>query len=328
MKKIIALSLSVVILSSSGLFAYAGNTLESASSISENEYVFEATSALTHEEIQEILESNPATVTINEYDAILNHKSTAQMTLASPESSSLAKEVAKKVISFDPREQVYSMATKSDQELLAMGIDEARIKIIRNFSGTDAELRALSAECEVLGTPKYTKNSSGCWAKMTIFFSWDKAPIWQKRDAVVSQASTGFLSVKVADTKANINYLGPSGGTHTVQLDSDDMKKAPFTSNSTSGFHFPIIGTYSTGLITERCYAQSGTATLVFRSTSTNQVELSYGYAHANKDISASIGISFDLKGFDLNPNLALSETHYELLTNPDDSGVCDSYFY
>ncbi|MCI5500212.1 MAG: hypothetical protein MR419_11915 [Clostridiales bacterium] len=121
-----------------------------------------------------MLKNDPNTETSSEYDAILKEKAEAKKVLASKNATASEKIGAKLIEEFDPAAEVYRLQEKTDEELQKMGMSDARIQIIRNFKGTDAELQALSANCSVSGNPKYTKNASGQWAKITFAFSWDK----------------------------------------------------------------------------------------------------------------------------------------------------------
>lgn len=259
---------------------------------------------------------------------ILREKAKAKSILASNNVTTQQKKEAGEILAFDPMSEVYKLQNMTDEELKAFGMDEARIHIIRNFKGTEKELLALGATCSVGGNPKYTKNASGQWAKITFAFSWDKKPIWQKRDALVAQATTGFLVDRVPDIKCNINYADGIGNYYYKYLDADDLISAPFANNSTSGFGFAVMEKHVAGLLETMCFAESGMATIVFRSRDTNQVMLSYGYAHAKKDVSAQLGISFSLSNLSGNLGFAISKEYYDMLPEPVGGCVCDSKFF
>lgn len=293
-----------------------------------DDYIFEPEPTLTHEEIVAFLENSPNTQQSSEYDVLLQEKKQAKKVLASTTTTPSEKLNAKLVLAFNPAKKVYQLQKKTNQELQEMGFSAERIHLIRNFKGTDAELRDLSAVCSVSGNPKYTKNSSGQWAKITFAFSWDKAPLLRYIDAVVAQATPGFLPDKVPDVKCNINYLSPSGTPSYEYFDSSDLKQKSFEIGSPACFSFPVWEERIAGVTRSWCYPQSGMATIVFRSKDTHQVQLSYGYAHATRDISANIGIEFS--GTDPAGSLGfcLSEKHYDMLPAPTGGKVCDSHFF
>lgn len=216
---------------------------------------------------------------------------------------------------------------KTDEELKKLCIDEERIEIIRDFKGTDAELLALGATCSVSGHPTYTKNASGQWAKITFTYSWDKAPIWQMRDALVAQATLPFQRIKVPDVKCTINYVAPSGGIYKKTFNQDDIIGCPFQTSSTTGFAFKVMEKHTVNLVESTCFAQTGSATIVFRSIDSHETTLSYGYAHAKRDVSAQVGISFGQSpagsiGF------SLSDKIYQMLPEPNGGRSCDPHFF
>lgn len=324
MKKIMAIFLCAVMVCSLMPTAFAGE--DASEGARDDGYIFEPEPNLTHEEIVEKLKNDPTTETCSEYDAILQEKAEATKVLASKSASASEKIGAKLVEQFDPTAEVYKLQEKTDKELHEMGYSADRIQMIRNFRGTDAEMQALSANCSVSGYPTYTKNASGQWAKITLAFSWDKAPIWKKRDAAVAQASTGFLTDTVPDTKCNINYKDPFGNVSYEYFDASDLKYKAFNTGNPAGFSFNVMKKCMPGMSEATCFAQSGMATIVFRSKDTHQVQLSYGYAHARKDISADVGISFSSVKPTGSLGFLVSNEYYNML--PNGGRTCPSHFF
>ena len=326
MKKLISTVLTIIMvyLMIPGVAA-SENTLAANQN---SDYIFEPEPTLSHEEIVAFLENSPNTQQSSEYDVILQEKNRAKNILASNSATPSEQFNAKIILSFDPTKKVYQLQKKTDQELREMGMNTERIHLIRNFKGTDAEMQALSAVCSVSGNPKYTKNASGQWAKITFAFSWNKAPFWQKRDALVAQATTGFLPDKVPDVKCNINYISPNGTPSYEYFDSSDLKQKSFQAGNPAGFAFPVWEERIAGVSRAWCYPQSGMATIVFRSKDTHQVQLSYGYAHARRDISANIGIQFSGTSPTGSLNFCLSNQYYEMLPAPTGGKLCNSHFF
>lgn len=248
--------------------------------------------------------------------------------MASGKASPIEIAAAKMTVNYDPAEKIYQLQEKPDKELKEMGLSEKQIQIVRNFEGTDAELRAIAANCSVSGNPKYTKNASGQWAKITFAFSWDKEPVWQMRDALVAQASPGFLpDTKVADIKCNINYKSPTNEVSYEYFTGNDLKLKSFSSGCPAGFSFNVMENRHVGLIDCRCFAQSGMATIVFRSIDTHQVQLSYGYAQATMAVSPSIGISFSDKKPSVGLNFMLS-SGYTMYPKNEGGVACAPHFF
>lgn len=325
MKKFIALCLSLFLMCALFPAAIAAET--TSEETWEGGYVFEPEPDLTNEEIIQMLENDPTTVKSNEYDSILQEKKVAKQVLASQNTTLAEKMEARETLAFDPAEKVYELQEKSDEELRDLCIDNERIQIIRNFKGTDSELLALGATCSVSGHPKYTMNASGQWAKITFTYSWDKAPIWQMRDALVAQATLPFQRIKVPDVTCTINYVSPSGGIYKKSFDQDDIIACPFQDSSTTGFAFKVMEKHTVNLVESTCFAQTGSATLVFRSIDSHDVALSYGYAHAKRNVDASAGITF---GPSPTGKIAfsLSDEYYQMLPEPLGGRLCDSYFF
>ena len=148
------------------------------------------------------------------------------------------------------------------------------------------------------------------------------------RDALVAQATTGFLPDAVPDTKCNINYKSPDGKVSYEYLDASDLKQKAFTAGNPAGFSFKVMEDRQVGLTTARCFAESGMATIVFRSKDMNQVQLSYGYAHAEREISASIGIEFSSGKPTGSLNFFVSKDYYQMLPASTGGRICASHFF
>lgn len=325
MKKFIALCLSLFLMCA--LFPAAMAAEATSEETWEGGYVFEPEPDLTNEEIIQMLENDPTTVKSNEYDSILQEKKVAKQVLASKNTTLAEKMEARETLAFDPAKKIYELQEKSDEELRDLCIDNERIQIIRNFKGTDSELLALGATCSVSGHPKYTKNASGQWAKVTFTYFWDKAPIWQMRDALVAASSDGFLPTSVPDTKCTINYVGPAGGVYTKTLTQSDFLECTYENSTTAGFPFSVKEKHTVNLQESMCFAQTGSATIVFRSIDFHQVGLSYGYAHAKMEISAQIGISFSKEKAG-NLGFNIPTTKYEMLPQPLGGCRCESHYF
>lgn len=314
MKKIIAMFLSVVMMCSLIPTVFA---VEEASEAESKGYIFEPEPNLTHEEIVEMLKNDPNTETSSEYDAILKEKAEAKKVLASKNATASEKIGAKLIEEFDPTAEVYRMQEKTDEELQKMGMSDARIQIIRNFKGTDAELQALSANCSVSGNPKYTKNASGCWSKVTFAFSWSDIPIWQSTDALVARSSTSYYT-RVPDVKCNINYLTGTGSGQRIinkEYDASYLKNNPWSDGNIAGFPFAVRITGVSGVYEGTFYALSGMATIVFLSSNPD-VRLSYAYAQRKLNFDGSLGISFSTAGASGVLDFGLKGMDYSLLPN------------
>lgn len=253
--------------------------------------VFPEEPMLSHEELVEKISADPNTITINEYDLIMQQKQGAAEVLENDSATSEAKAAAASMMELDPVEEIYTLQSQTDSELKSRGINEERIEKIRDFDGSVSATRAVMANLSIDATNKCTKNASGYWAKVAMSFYWDDLPIVQKRDAMVASASTDFMAVRVADVKAHVNYVSsvyPSDK-KTTYFTNSDLTINPFSDGKIAGFGFE----FDDGLYR----SMSGTAVFVFKSLTNNYVSLSYGYAHASAQITASLGIDFTSSG-------------------------------
>ncbi len=322
MKKFLCVTLCLTMIFAISATAFAAYDEPQVSS---EEYIFEPTPDYTDEEISELLKNSPDAVTYSEYDLFLQRQNEAKQVLKSPRSTAAEKVKAEQILSENLYDEVYELQKATDAELQDRGFEPDRINIIRNFNGTSAELQALAAKCTVSGTPKYTNNASGRWAKITFYFQWDKSPIYNSRDAMVAGSSAGFLVQNVVDSKCSINYKGTKNGTtgsYTNTYNYNSLKANPFSGGLIAGFSYPAIENRVISGTDYICYSVSGSAVIVFKSVDTKQVSLSYGNAHAKKSISPNVGISFASSGISGGLGFGLSDG-YDVVAK-----VCNSYTF
>lgn len=97
---------------------------------------------MSKDEFFEYFSSLPGTTTENEYDAFLAEQSQAITRIRNGEAQAGDEELA----AFDYREYYYDLKELSESELSYLGYDQNRINIIKNFQGSDAEIRRASAD--------------------------------------------------------------------------------------------------------------------------------------------------------------------------------------
>lgn len=138
----------------------SASALSPQSNLSENDF-FAPDVAYTAEQIETSLATNPDAVEQNEYDGILQAKSEAKSLLKKSNINSAVRQKAEAILEFNPTDKVYEYQKKTDEELESLGLDNERITIIRGFSGTESELRALSATVTgAITNVKYSKSGS------------------------------------------------------------------------------------------------------------------------------------------------------------------------
>lgn len=111
-----------------------------------------------------------------------------------------------------------------------------------------------------------------------------------------------------------------------MKYDSSDLLGNGWSDGNIAGFSFPVRETKTSGLQQGTFYALTGMAVIVFRSLDSNQVTLSYAYAHASRDVTASIGISFENRKPSGVLDFGVTEDYYSLL--PNDGYSFDGHFY
>lgn len=114
--------------------AITGQALDAAITAAEEE--------MSKDEFFEYFSSLPGTTTENEYDAFLAEQSQAITRIRNGEAQAGDEELA----AFDYREYYYDLKELSESELSYLGYDQNRINIIKNFQGSDAEIRRASAD--------------------------------------------------------------------------------------------------------------------------------------------------------------------------------------
>lgn len=113
--------------------AITGQALDAAITAAEEE--------MSKDEFFEYFSSLPGTTTENEYDAFLAEQSQAITRIRNGEAQAGDEELA----AFDYREYYYDLKELSESELAYLGYDQNRINIIKNFQGSDAEIRRASS---------------------------------------------------------------------------------------------------------------------------------------------------------------------------------------
>ncbi len=288
------------------------------------EEFFAPTTLPTHEEIIATIYDDPNTITRNEYDSILESKAAAEITLTNRRSTLDERIDAQETLAFDPTEKVYEYQNKTDEELIVLGLNEERISIIRDFQGTEEEMRALAASVYINSIPRYTVNAGGRWSKVSMTFAWDSAPFWNYTDGMLAGATGNNLVERVDDTKAAVQYiplLYPNGTNSQINLSKTAMEINPFSGHLIQGFSFPTYMDkidYNTWQ-SYSVYAASGSATFVFKSLDAQSVGLSYGYAHAKRSVTGSLSFSSGGLGF----SFGLTPNYYDVT-----SAAHDTYYF
>lgn len=84
---------------------------------------------------------------------------------------------------------VEALNTMSDQTLKSFGYDDSDIYMIKNYKGTEAEIRGLGATCSISVTPsnfKYSSSSTYTTGKLSFSWKWNKIPMSQANDLIAA----------------------------------------------------------------------------------------------------------------------------------------------
>lgn len=319
-KRLFSILLCTLFLLSYSASAATSSNSSSSNFVSPDEF-FSSYVPTTPDEIHSWITADVNAVTTNEFESIKNAQVQAMEALRSDSLTEIQVAEMNAILEIDLASKVYSLQNKSDEELHSLGLDDERISIIRTFKGTDAELYALSANCTVSGTPKYTKNNTGNWAKVTFAFEWDKPPFWNYTDALLASANSTFLIQRTEDTSCTINYsaLGATGSEdYSLDYTYTDLVINPFSENLIGGFPFPCAETkFNSDNYPVSYYSMNGSSVIVFKSVDQNQVGLSFGHAHATRKITVSPYISFSGNA---SVNFGLTEKFYDVTAKALDS--------
>lgn len=169
--------------------AITGQALDAAITAAEEE--------MSKDEFFEYFSSLPGTTTENEYDAFLAEQSQAITRIRNGEAQAGDEELA----AFDYREYYYDLKELSESELAYLGYDQNRINIIKNFQGSDAEIRRASAD--VSGTVLIILsqiNDNVVTTRVRYRFYVDGVFARKKTDNWIYALSFGKETVQVIDT--------------------------------------------------------------------------------------------------------------------------------
>ncbi|MGE4548183.1 MAG: hypothetical protein AB7C89_01395 [Intestinibacillus sp.] len=273
--------------------------------------------------IERIIDNSDSKVTANEYDLLVQAKEEAERTLKNSKSAKADLTKAQEILDYDPAERVQKLQSFSEEELRNLGFSEERIDIIKNFTGTEKELRALSANVTGALSTTTSRVSGVPWVRATYYFNWD-GPIAFDTSYDVAQigATHDFMFRTVSNNYCTLNYsaYGATGSTDyskaaTVQL-------MPKTQGYIGGASFSATE-YKSG---NTYYVRSGSISCSFSNAnkSSNQSNIEGSYLHSTLIITQSAAINFSLnliKGIINGINMVIDYT-INLTTGVVDIGV------
>lgn len=138
-------------------------------------------------------------VTISEYDMYKNFINKSKKELLK-EGYSL--ETIDSIKNFDFVGELFRRATLSEYELTQLGYNKDQIKIFKNFSGSESEIRLLAANL-TFGIFKRGsgKSSNYSYAKVSIQWEWSQCPFFTQEDIV----AVGWTDNMYCDSNTDID---------------------------------------------------------------------------------------------------------------------------
>jgi hypothetical protein len=140
-------------------------------------------------------------ITVSEYDM---YKETINKTDEELLEEGYTLEQTKELREKDFVEELKTRSKLDEKDLKDMGYDEEQIKILKNFSGTEAELYALSAKAEIkISEVCSSKSSDVSKCKITVRWDWTHCPMWLYTDI----AAVGWTDGMYCDTSDDDNRV-------------------------------------------------------------------------------------------------------------------------
>ncbi|WP_315114587.1 hypothetical protein [uncultured Clostridium sp.] len=224
------------------------------------------------------------TVIINEYDALKKLESQDELSLKEKGLSTLEIQNVKNSISL-MAENVKEKSKLPADELKLMGYNDKQINIIKNFKGTEAELRAASGEViYTISINGYVHNSAKTSANLQVRWQWLSTPIQQFTDAIAVAWSKGFNS-NGARTYANLYYKDNSNGTTKIIR----TENATFTAGAGFQINFPFTDVANAGPYA-KCL-EGYAYTEIYNDSDIRTFEVITEYGHSYAFIVPSIAI-------------------------------------
>ena len=236
---------------------------------------------------------------VNEYDYINSLKNADFSQLKNLNLSQL--EISK-IKSIDYKSELLKRKELDNQTLISMGYNENEIKILKNFTGSEAEIQALTGELYCTSKKDhhyYNSSNNTTYAGYTMKYIWTKTPIMQFSDIIAASWSEGFL-VNKTSSKVSLTYKLRDGG----YFDKNATKN--FELNTFSA-KFEVSNTVP---YTPHYFLRSGTLVLrLYKKGKINNIACVMKYGHTIISVIPSISISSGVS-FSFTPSIGV-KTEY-----------------
>lgn len=179
-------------------------------------------------------------------------------------------------------EQIKSMKDYETEQLGRLGYNESQIKIIKNFTGTTAEIQKASAKCTASMTInycEYSKKRGTTRSKVLFKFSWNGVPIIKMTDAMAISWN-GWHQIG----KGALVTYKHNNGTKT-------KTKTPSYKEPDEGVGYGGGYTFKAAIEDNYYYASSGYCYFVLERTNKNDMYTGGALGHSTIKVTPSFSV-------------------------------------
>ncbi|WP_432405655.1 hypothetical protein [Wukongibacter sp. M2B1] len=176
----------------------------------------------------------------------------------------------------------------SDENLKNMGYTKKQIQIMRNFKGTDKEVRALAAKANISLYKRYSSSSSDTsYLTMNFDYSWSSQPFHNGTDILAFAWSSGYNSNQSSSIVRARYYDGTNGNGRDKTISYEIYDKIP---GSGCYFKVPLLG--DGNKVPYGYYSKSGSGTIyLYKNALVGSAEVRFEYGH--RQVTGSAKVSF-----------------------------------
>jgi hypothetical protein len=255
------------------------------------------------------------TVTINEYDLYksLKSKNPKELRGYSPQTIQAIKNI-------DPKREIQKRAQYDDITLQGMGYSKSEISILRNFKGTEYEIRALSSTFTYNSSISYffySKSNDETSLGMNASWRWTKDPWFMGNDMLAFAWSEGFY-IEENDSWCYADYDERRTNSSGYYVYTVDTRSIPLQLDSPTGacsFTIPLRDDSDSSTVSITRKGQAFIKATKFGKV--RQASMISKYAH--NQIGASLGLQYSTVPLTLGFSGSYSEVgkYYKRVDNP-----------
>lgn len=227
------------------------------------------------------------TTTINEYDMIVQLAKESEISLRNKgvDDTEILR-IKNYKETYDNHIRYLNML--DDKALMSNGYTSDQIKLIRNFNGSDADMRALSATLS-LTTSTNTFNYDGDYTrgKLSYSWNWSSVPAFKMKDMV----AVSWNDWIVTNNSSTVKYYGINSGAYYTQESATFTQDGNGTEGAGHKFNMSKSDNYY--------YAKKGSGSFSVRSDVHARKDFAYYIAYGHSQLLASISFSVGIGGGD-----------------------------